>query len=415
MPIPGLQEDGDFQTMKILFINSLYPPKVRGGAEITVKTLAEALSARGHQVHVLTTLDQPGIIKEKQGGVNIIRAEVRNIHLGNDERKATTPKRFLWHLTDRYNVKMEELTREVISDLKPDVVSCHTLAGFSISAWNAAKETNVPIVQALHDLYLMCPKTSMFRKNRICARQCLDCRLLRWSHHRLSNQVTAVIGISEYVLQHHLSHQYFSRVKIRRVVYNAREPFRVAAGRNDEDGRRPRIFGFLGALSRHKGIEMLIDVFAALKVPGLKLLIGGKGDSHYEKYLKKKASLLNIDFLGFVRKEEFLGAIDVTIVPSMWDEPLGMVVAESLHAGVPVIASKRGGIPEIVTDGQNGLLFNPEKCDELKSAILRIAQEEGLYNKLENNARDSVRSLFDVERFAGEYEQVYREAIEAST
>src|SRR5690606_31120917 len=113
-----------------------------------------------------------------------------------------------------------------------------------------------------------------------------------------------------------------------------------------------------------------------------------------------------IDFVGYVRPADFYPTIDVLAVPSVWEEPLGMVAVEGLANHLPVVASNRGGLRETVVDGVNGYHCDPDKPESLEHALVRLWKDVDDYNRLVDAARDSVSEYLSVERMVNEYEQV---------
>src|SRR5690606_19821726 len=103
---------------------------------------------------------------------------------------------------------------------------------------------------------------------------------------------------------------------------------------------------------------------------------------------------------------DFYTAIDVLVVPSLWEEPLGMVAVEGLANNLPVIASNRGGLRETIADGRNGILCDPERPDTLGHALMTLWQDVALYNRLAGAARPSVSEYISVKRMVNEYENV---------
>jgi len=97
----------------------------------------------------------------------------------------------------------------------------------------------------------------------------------------------------------------------------------------------------------------------------------------------------------------------VLVVPSLWHEPLGMVSVESLMAGVPVIAAARGGIPETVCHGHNGLLYEPSTHGALTECMRRLAQERGLLSELAAHSVASVSHFTNTQRMVDEYLALY--------
>ena len=92
-------------------------------------------------------------------------------------------------------------------------------------------------------------------------------------------------------------------------------------------------------------------------------------------YKRQAYNNSKIEYKGFIKPEEFYPQIDVLIVPSIWNEPLGRVVFEAYSYGIPVIASKRGGITEIVKEGETGYLFEPFQKGELLMYIEKFTKK----------------------------------------
>jgi glycosyltransferase involved in cell wall biosynthesis len=130
-----------------------------------------------------------------------------------------------------------------------------------------------------------------------------------------------------------------------------------------------------GRLTPGKGVELFLkSVIPILKKRGkLKLLIGGDGflKSSLIKIIKKNNLDKQVKLLGqlpYGRFLNYLRGAKITVVPSIWEEPFGRVALESIFSGVPVVASNKGGLPEIVEDQTTGYLVPPIK-DKLRKAI----------------------------------------------
>jgi len=85
--------------------------------------------------------------------------------------------------------------------------------------------------------------------------------------------------------------------------------------------------------------------------------------------LQRRAPAANVRWLGWVAPAEFFERVDAVIMPSLWHEPFGRVVVEARAYGVPVIAAKRGGIPETIVPGETGVLFEPTGVAALLAAL----------------------------------------------
>ena len=397
--------------MKILYINSLYSPLIEGGAEISLKLIVEGMESLGHEVVVLSLMPEKGLHQNKVDGVKVYRAGLQNSYWPYSRAKKNKLARLKWHYQDQSNEKMSSVVEEVLEIEKPDIVSCHNLAGWSAEVWKPIFESGTPIVQVLHDLYLLCPNSNMFKNELTCENQCFICKILRSNHAEKSKQVTAVVGISTSILQRFIDFGYFPNAS-KNIIYNTRTIPNPAPKQLRKSEQAIR-FGYLGTLSKVKGLEWMIEQFNMLDFEA-SLSLAGKGDKAYEQHLKELSSRSAIKFVGYVNSTEFLSEIDVLIVPSLWEEPLGMVAIEALANHVPVIANKRGGLQETVKDGINGLYCYDHSPDSLSAAMRQIYFEPELYNQFSKVARESVASILDADRMIGEYEAVLKQALKKS-
>lgn len=401
--------------MRILFINTLYPPYIAGGAEITLANLINELAKRGYETAVLSTFGEKGLNISKENNTTIYRFKIQNIYWHFSNKKPAPWKRSLWHIIDSYNFLSQSYVQRTIKDFKPDIISCHNLTGISIAVWTEAAKQKIPLIQVLHDYYLTCPKTTMFKNGYNCEKPCSSCNILRLTHPQTSNKLTAVVGISKAVLDKHLQSGLFTNVAIKKIIYNARKLKKQDTKTQKSD---KLTFGFIGSLNLVKGIKPLIETFIHILAKSPKpvqLLIGGTGKEKYVKELKQLCSNEHIVFLGQVDPATFFNQIHVTIVPSIWNEPLGMVVVESLGFNVPVIGTKRGGIPEMIQHEKNGLIYDPDEPYALEAAIIRLIKEPVLLSEMQKNAASSITNFLDLDRMTDEYETLYKQIYQTAS
>jgi len=395
--------------MKILYINSFYPPNVGGGAELSVQLIAEQMLRLGHEVVVLATKALGSMEMEDINGVKVYRAAIKNNYWPLTENRPGKISRLLWHIKDVYNTPMRHIVQEVLSAEHPDIVSCHNMSCWSVSIWKQIKKNNVPIVQVLHDLYLLCPNSNMFKNEQTCKQQCPLCATLRLPHKKESKYVDGVIGISSYILNKLLSFGFFPNSRTNKVIYNIRT---VPQREINTTCTNELTFGFLGTITEAKGIELLINTFKEIKDKHIKLLIGGKGQIEYMgKIQNMVVTDPRIQLLGFVNSQEFYAKIDILVIPSQWEEPLGMVAVEACANNVPIIASETGGLKEIVKNNINGYTFRNGDRQSLKEKMTQIIENKDLIYILKENARTSVNTFLDENRIAMEYNEVYTQII----
>jgi glycosyltransferase involved in cell wall biosynthesis len=187
-----------------------------------------------------------------------------------------------------------------------------------------------------------------------------------------TKHVNTVIGNSRFVLESHLELGAFQGAH-RDVIYNGYEAPVAAGPRVAVPSHRPLTVGFIGRLAPTKGVEMLINAFAraCASTPGRAMLlrIAGTGDQDYVQTLHAIARDWPVEFAGKMAPAAFYESVDVTVVPSLWHEPLARVIFESFAHGVPVLASSRGGSPELVVPGRTGWLFDPAEESALEKAL----------------------------------------------
>lgn len=387
---------------KILIINSLYTPYVGGGAEIICQEQAEKLALKGYQVSVLTTSHEKKIVKDFINGVNVYRINIKNIYWHYNQNKPNKLIRMLWHIKDIYNWQIKSSIRQVIQTVNPDVVICHNITGFSIAVWDVIKEFNLPIIQVLHDQYLQCPNSNAFKNDKACIKQCLPCHLMRLIHPTASNKVDVVIGVSQYVLNRLINLGYFKRSR-QYVIHNARQ-FDHIPIKQPWDKKKTLRIGYIGTLSKVKGVEWLIRSFMKLEINAT-LTIAGKGESEaYEKYLKELASKdKRISFSGYVKSINHYQQIHLSIIPSLWPDTFPTVAFESCAYHTPVIASNIGGLPEIIQNNINGILCDPLNKDSLEQSIMTLYNHPETLNKFITQAKVSIKEMTNIDEVIRKY------------
>lgn len=365
---------GARERLNIALLNSLYPPIAVGGAEKVVQCLAEALSKSHHRVSVITLCPEESERVDRLGGVTVIRLPT-DVPWPFGTSYKSVARRVRTKLADRYSGAMYARVRSVLAELRPDIVHTNSLLGFSTSVWDAAGSLGIPIVHTAHDWYLPCIRSTMLQGGRACARQCASCSLYTRRRRSASARVGAFVGVSEFVRRTHLNCGFFNGTTTA-VIHNAR-PARRRAQYLRTCPNGPLRLGFLGRIEAAKGIELLLETLRPLKA-SVNLRIGGAGNAELVERLKTQYVDDRFVWAGRVDPREFYREIDVLVVPSIWNEPFGLVIGEAHSEGIPVIASRRGGMPEIVQDGTTGFLFDPDRPAELADIITRISVDRSL-------------------------------------
>ncbi len=356
--------------MKICLINNLYKPYSRGGAERVVETTADGLQRAGHKVFIITTTTH------KHSSAHTIQDEeriyyIRGLYYGLHQ----LPKflRLFWHILDMFDIGSYWKLKSILIKEKPEVVITHNLKGISYLIPQAIKKLRIRHIHTLHDIQLLHPSGLMIygqeRKidswlAKIYAHFCL------W----LFDPVNIVISPSKWLLQEHIKRGFFKNTK--KVVMPNPVPHFPSFSASKKRGLDSGIFRFLyvGQIEEHKGVLFLTKVFNKLLgeqgVDKCELVIVGDG-SEIEKAKELTQDNKNIKFVGRQKTGvvmESMGKAGCLVVPSLCYENSPSVIYEALGAGLPVIASRIGGITEL---GHNfgGILFIPNSESDLIKKI----------------------------------------------
>ncbi|AAK89838.1 glycosyl transferase [Agrobacterium tumefaciens] len=196
-----------------------------------------------------------------------------------------------------------------------------------------------------------------------------------------------------------------------RIVYNGFDPAKaklhdagMAARLRAELGLGPQpLVGLFGRLSEWKGQHVFLDALAAME--GVQaVIVGGAlfGQEAYEARIREQASRLGLDgrvrFLGF-RSDvpELMASMDVVAHTSIVAEPFGRVVVEAMMCGRPVVATRGGGVTEIIRDGETGLLVPPGDASALAAALGTILSDPALAQRLGQSGREDVSDRFSLQ------------------
>lgn len=167
-----------------------------------------------------------------------------------------------------------------------------------------------------------------------------------------------------------------------------------------EPSRVPTI-GIVGQVGAWKGHDDLVEALGILERRGIpfRCLVIGSGDEDYVSSLRNRAAALGVEarisWLGYVNDPRAVyRELDICVVPSRFDEPFGLVAAEAGLCGLPVIATNRGGLPEIVVHEQTGFLIEPRRPDVLADRLHALLRDPELRVRLGSAARERSLAMF---------------------
>lgn len=404
--------------MKIILASFLYESEIGGGASVVLNQLVRMLIRDRHEVIVLTTWPGPQVKTEHIDGSKIIRLPASNLYWVADKDRQPVYKKVIWQLIDIWNPLIYQLVRQICLQEKPDIFHSHKLRGLSPSIWRAAASSGIKkIIHTCHDYELLSPEGFfMGWAGRLAQKQNILMRPYQSSRRHFSRWVTCATAPSRFVLNYHQKIGFFSQAKVAVIPNSHGFDLNELNQKRAEFSRLPkkrlaRRFLYLGRLDKAKGIDILCQAFLRIAGQDQDFLLkitgwGPLGRDLMEKYGFQK----NIIFTGPVfgdQKAELFSDSDILVAPSVSPEPFGIVIAEAYSQGVPVITSRAGAFPEIVREGETGLLANTGSVDDLCLALDRVSKDNSLITAMSGNCFVEAKK-YATEQFFAEYIKIYQ-------
>lgn len=172
---------------------------------------------------------------------------------------------------------------------------------------------------------------------------------------------------------------------------------------------------FTGRLTEHKGVEYLIK--AAKKITAEIVILGDGPERKYLESLIIKYKLTNVHMLGYFSQRlekinDFYLRADVYVAPSVWNEPLGLVILEAMVNQTPVVVSRKGGVTTLVKDGYNGYLVRPRSPALIAEKVNLLLSDEKLWQKMADRAYKTVVERFNWDKIATKFYNLYLKCLQ---
>jgi glycosyltransferase involved in cell wall biosynthesis len=316
--------------------------------------------------------------------------------------------------------------RAMLRRRRPDVVNVHNVYPLiSPSVLKVCRDEGVPVVMTVHNYRLICPNGLFMTQDEICHRcaggreyWCLlrNCEgslaksfgyaLRNWvarKRRAFLDNVTMFMALTEFQRQQLISEGYpAERIAV--------VPNMTSIEKNSVDGELGEYVAFVGRVSPEKGIATLRQ--AAESLPDVPMRAAGSYEGNEHLADGGPASL---EFLGQLEHnslDPFYANSRIVVLPSVCYEGFPMILPEAMLHGKPVIASRIGGIPEIVDDGVTGLLFEPGNAEDLAEKIRYLWDRPELCRRMGQAGREKVLREYTPQRYYERLMAVYEKAIE---
>lgn len=450
--------------MKILFPVHVFFPKHFYGTETYTLELAKSLKALGHETVILTA------VLYGEEGTGRIHSKYEydglTVHCIDLNSKPLKTFRQMYTRPDLY-----PLLKEIISDVQPDVVHVTHLMGHTGTLLEVLRDAQIPTIATLTDFFGICPNSKLEcydgsfclgpNKN---STNCLCCylrkagkesswkffgpvtrndvslhmisRLLAWlvklpvlHKNSLSKQVLDVtqrmkflrelysvyhcmIAPTDFLYEAYMANHFYPE-KLKKINFGLNlalvKDYQTPRKKTDSKIR----FGYIGQLSAHKGVDLLIKAYMMLRGNNKSLVLYGSSDqdmAYMDELLQLSSGINHIQFRDTFPREELadrLSELDVLVVPSRWYENSPLVLLYALATRTPVIVTDVKGMSEFVKDGFNGYTFKKNSVEHLTTIMQKIVDDPSSIERLSQNAVYSK----DVSDHAEEVLKLYKAAL----
>lgn len=381
--------------MRILIVHNMY--QQRGGEDAVVEAETDLLSSRGHEVRRYTRHN------DDIEGLGRASAAVQAIWSTHTVRA----------LTDTFKT------------WTPDVIHTHnTWSLVSPSIYWVAARTGIPTINTLHNFRLLCPQATFLRDNTICE----DCLghipwrgALRGCYRGSRAQSTVLagmltlhqtLGTYRHKVTRYIALTEFAR---RKFIEGGLPETRISVKPNfvdfDPPAVRPRDgFLFVGRLSPEKGVALLAEAAAATNST---IRVAGTGPE--DRRLAGLPMVQQLGSLGGAEVRTEMERATALVLPSICYENLPRTLVEAFACGLPVIAGRMGAMPELVSDGRTGLLFEPGDAADLGAKMRWAQSNSGRMAEMGRAARAQYEAEFGADRNYSQLMAIYGEAIDEVT
>lgn len=393
---------------RILLINKFYYP--RGGDCTAVLSQESLLISKGHQVAIFSMNYPQNIHSEWE---RYFPEEVSFSKSGFTSKLNAIDRVF-------FSSEIKNKFKQLVDTFKPDIIHAHNIHSYlSPYVLKIAKDKGIKVIWTLHDYKLVCPSYSCLR-NGIPCEACFPNKLNVVRYRCIKNSLSAsIIGYLEALVWNKNNLENYTDVFISPSLFLKNQ---MIKGGFDSDkikvipnfisdlgpmkiNNKENYYCYVGRLSAEKGVENLL--MAAKDIPTQLIIIG---DGEQLSYLKGKYQAKHIKFIGYQAKEkvfEIVSKAKFTVLPSICYENNPFSIIESHCLGTPVLGANIGGIPELIIENENGMLYEAGNIRELKYKITQCLElfEESNSTEIARIARER----YSADVYYSKINQIYGE------
>lgn len=403
--------------MRVAYLVHQYFPRHVGGTEIYVRGLARRARARGHDVLIITYHESPS---PDVSGFGICHTRVDDIPVAEIHYNLSVAPRPARNEYD--NPWVADRAEEELDRFTPDVVHAAHAMKLSGAVLELCQQRGWPVLVTLCDFWFLCPRHTLLKWNddlcqgpkdpRYCRRcltethgfasfdiaregwspRALTRSIIRLAHDwqdighrqdyllRVLNDCQQIVALSDFMKSLMTAYG----VPADRIEVLPHGPELEGVTVNRAEPARPVSVAFIGSLSTHKGVHLLIEALKRRPDLDVRLKLYGairKGDAYVDRLLADSRNDPRIHWIGTFPVESLgrvLSGTDLLALPALWYENAPLVVKSALHFGIPCLVSDLGTLSEMVREGQDGWRIPPGDVEALIRVLERVAEQPAL-------------------------------------
>lgn len=390
--------------MKILVVSNLYPPHYLGGYELGCRDVVEGLRSLGHDVRVLTS--RYGVPAPVDNGhvFRWLKSDYEPLAEGRDPGERI-PELMKKELQNRRAFK------RLCASFTPDLIYCWNLKHISVSLPLSAERQGYPVCYYVSDHWLSAWDQDSWYVLRNRRPRRLS-RRVPWSVVSFFLKKTGLLSDVSLQLRHVQFTSRFMAEFTRKAGKHVQTAEVIHWGVDTKlyhEGSQPRNAKrllYVGQLTPEKGVQTAVEALHIVKQrPGCEdatLTIAGGPD--YGNQVHDRVAALGLErdvrMTGLIPRErlpDLYREHGTLLFPSVWDEPFSITLLEAMASGLAVVGTLTGGSPEVLTDGENGLVFAKGDAGGCAEMVTRLATDHALFDRVRRNGRRTVESRHTIE------------------
>ena len=416
--------------MRVLFLTNFYLTDGAGGEEQSCQQVVEGLQQRGHKTLVLTSMHGSNNLPVERDGIH------RSLYLEMDLVPWRHSITFFTKRKAREKHNLQVFER-VIQQFDPDIIFIWGMwnLSYSLAAFAEAKYPQKvvyrfasywPTLPSQHEFYWQ--KTGRMWYSRLLKGALSRIALAMLAKEQRQPRLTFKHAICVSAATRNVLMEAGVPVSDARIIHTGLDIDRYLNGVKEhslpQENRNLKLL-YAGRIYPEKGIDALIQAMIKLvRDQGkreISLSLAGSGSFEYESHLRQLVSEAglteNVLFLGWVTPVDIptlLQKFDVLVLPSSWPEPFSRAVLEGMISGLVVVATRTGGTPEIIIDGENGVLFTPNQVDDLVKKIAHLLDEPESRHRIGSAGKQTILERFTMTKMMDQMEGFLQEVVSAS-